>query len=131
MSHPILFFDGDCGLCDGFVSYVMERDRGELFRYATLQGQAAAERGLAMQDWRDSSFVLEDSGVLHEASDAVLRVLMMLGGGWRPLAWIGLRLPRILREPAYRFVARRRYSWFGKRETCRIPTPEERARFLD
>ena len=131
MSHPILFFDGVCGLCDGFVSYIIERDQADSFRFATLQGRAAAERGLAMQDWRESSFVLEEDGVRYEASDAVLRVLIMLGGGWRLLAWVLLRIPRSFREVAYRFVARRRYGWFGVREACRLPTPDERARFLD
>ena len=131
MSQPILFFDGDCGLCDGFVSYVMERDQEGLFLFATLQGQAAAERGLTMQDWRESSFVLEDAGVRYEASDALLRALMKLGGGWRRLAQVGLWIPQRVRHPVYRFVARRRYGWFGKRETCRLPTPDERARFLD
>ncbi len=129
--HPILFFDGVCAVCDGFVDWVIERDAAARFRFAPLQGKAAADRGLAMDDWREASFVLEAGGERHGASDAVLRVLLMLGGAWLPVARLALWIPHAIRDRAYRFVARRRYGWFGQKEACRIPTPDERARFLD
>lgn len=127
----ILFFDGVCGFCNGFVDYIATRDPEFRFRFAPLQGKAAAERGLTITDWREASFVLEEAGVRSEASDAVLRVLVLLGGGWSVLARVGSWLPLALRDPAYRFFARRRYGWFGEKEVCRIPSAEERGRFLD
>ncbi len=127
----ILFFDGVCGVCNGFVDYVALRDPEARFRFAPLQGKAAAERGLAMQDWREASFVLEEAGVRSEASDAVLRVLVLLEGAWSAPARLALHLPRSFRDALYRYFARRRYGWFGQREACRIPTAEERGRFLD
>ena len=75
------------------------------------------------------SILLRDRDGLHRKSDAVLRILVGLGGPWRLLGLLRL-VPRPLRDIAYDFIARNRYRWFGKRDTCRMPTPEERERFL-
>lgn len=128
---PILFFDGVCGLCNGFIDYILARDGCEALCFAPLQGKAAAARGLAMNDWREASFVLEEGGQRRVGADAVLRVLVLLGGGWRGFARVAGVVPASLRDRLYRGFARRRYGWFGAKEACRIPTPAERARFLD
>jgi predicted DCC family thiol-disulfide oxidoreductase YuxK len=138
--HPIVFFDGVCALCNGFVDYVMARDRRGRFRIAALQGETAREKGaLEAQppprrdagDEADAlrSLLLWDAGRWHRKSDAALRILAGLGGAWglaRVLIWV----PRFARDAVYDFVARNRYRWFGKKESCRMPTIAERERFL-
>ncbi len=76
------------------------------------------------------SFVLVEEGRAYRESTAALRVARRLRGLW-PLCYAAILLPRFLRDPIYRFIARNRYRWFGKKDTCMIPTPELRARFLD
>lgn len=135
---PIIFFDGVCGLCDRFVDFVIARDRKGVFRFAPLQGETAAARFGSQGPQRSqgshstdapSTVLLAEGPVLKARSDATLRILARLGGPWR-LAGLLLLIPRTLRDGAYDFVAARRYRWFGKKESCRMPTPEERGRFL-
>ena len=76
------------------------------------------------------SFVLVEGDRAYRESTAALRVARRLGGGW-PLFYAAIILPRFLRDPIYKFIARNRYRWFGKKDTCMIPTPELKARFLD
>ncbi len=131
MEGPIIFFDGHCALCNGFVDFIQSRDRRGQFHYAPLQGATYAARvGISDggNDWM-RSIVLSDSLGLHRKSDAVLRVLSGLGGLWRCLGVLRA-CPRPLRDLAYDFIARNRYRWFGKRETCRLPSQSEANRFL-
>ncbi len=107
----------------------MKRDAEQVFSFASLQGQTARQQLPATaSDLR--SVVLWTQGQMFERSDAVLMVLQQLGGPWTLMGalWV---LPRWLRDAVYFLVAKNRYRVFGKRETCRLPTPEERARFLD
>lgn len=154
-SHPILFFDGVCGLCNRFVDLMLRADRQDRFRYAPLQGETA-RRMLGVDDEAgdqgdgagplDSSeagaprsgyprtddpqsFVFLENNRRFEQSNAVLHALGRLGGPWRLTALLYV-FPRPLRDLIYRFVARNRYRWFGKSDECRLPTPEERDRFL-
>jgi predicted DCC family thiol-disulfide oxidoreductase YuxK len=139
---PIVFFDGVCGLCNGFVDFTMARDPAARFRFATLQGETAAAllREQALAAGPDSgaadsqqnplrSVLLWENGILYRRSDAALRVIARLGGIWRLAAPLRL-IPRFVRDLVYDFIARNRYSWFGKRDACRMPTPAERERFL-
>ncbi len=136
---PVLYFDGVCGLCNGFVDFMMARDKRDLFRFATLQGKAgeaairdfaAATGKQAQEEGELRSFLLRQGKTLHWKSDAVLLSLQNLGGPWRAVGLLRI-LPAGLRNLFYDFVAKHRYGWFGKKETCRLPTPAERARFLD
>jgi predicted DCC family thiol-disulfide oxidoreductase YuxK len=138
--HPVLFFDGVCALCNGFVDYVMARDRRGYYRIAALQGETAAAMGamaaqpparLVAEGSSDPlrSLLLWDDGRWFRKSDAALRVAAGLGGAWR-LAGVLLWVPRVVRDAVYDFIARNRYRWFGKREACRMPTQAERERFL-
>lgn len=128
---PILFFDGNCGLCQGSVQFMLNRDRRGRIRYAPLQGTTAA-RIVERADREDlSSMVVSINGQLYRHSTAVLLLLRELGGVWSILATLGLLIPRPLRDFCYRLVARNRYRLFGTVEACRIPKPGERARFLD
>lgn len=125
----IVFFDGVCGLCNRFVDRLLAVDTDGVLRFAPLQGTTAQDRlpaGLA--DELNTVVYLRD-GVVLTRSDAALRILMDLGG-WLKLHGAWFIVPRSLRDYVYDWIARNRYRWFGKHETCRLPTPEERTRFL-
>lgn len=129
--HPVILFDGVCNLCNASVDLVMRNDSDAVFRFASLQSDVA-ERILEPYG-RDpnllGSIILVDDGVYRE-SDAVLRIARRMDGAW-PLIYVFIIVPRFIRDPVYRWIARNRYRWFGKRDTCRLPTPEERDRFLE
>ena len=129
-SSPVIYFDGYCGLCNGFVDFVLARDQARRFRFAPLQGTSATARFGDPGDVDPATIVLEDGGVVYERSTAALRIISQLGGAWSLVAVFRL-VPRFIRDAVYDWVARNRYGWFGKRDTCRLPSPEERAVFLD
>jgi predicted DCC family thiol-disulfide oxidoreductase YuxK len=128
--ETVIFFDGVCGLCNRFIDFVISHDRAAIFHFAPLQGQTARER-LPEADVRDvNTMVLwEEQGVLRK-STAAARILVRLGGVWRVIGTALLLVPRPLRDAGYSLVARYRYAIFGKKDSCRMPTPAERARFL-
>ena len=127
---PVIFFDGVCGLCNAWVDFVIVRDRRRLFRFAALQGETARDRlHLSPGDLLDSVVLADETGV-YQKSDAVWRILRSLGGVWSVSGFCLRLLPRPIRNWGYDFVARRRYKWFGRKETCRMPSPGERERFL-
>ena len=125
----IIFFDGVCLLCNGFVDFLLARDHQVLFHFSPLQGERAKE--LLPVELREelSSVVLWQDGKVFTKSDAVVKILEQLGSLWLPakLSWV---FPRVFRDSVYSLVATRRYAWFGKRESCRMPSPEEKKRFL-
>jgi predicted DCC family thiol-disulfide oxidoreductase YuxK len=126
----IVFFDGVCNLCNGFVDFLVRRDRWRTLRFASLQGKTSLEL-LGPEAGRElASVVLYQDGEVLKESDAALRILELLGGPWRAVALFRI-FPRFLRDWLYRLIARNRYRLFGKRETCRLPSPDERALFLD
>lgn len=128
--HPILFFDGVCGLCNAFVDFVVARDRDRVFRFSPLQGELA-KKALAPELTKNlNSVVLKDGERVWTKSDAALRVFKKLGGGWSVLGSFGW-MPKVIRDSAYDLVAKNRYRLFGKKETCRIPSSEERSLFVD
>jgi predicted DCC family thiol-disulfide oxidoreductase YuxK len=127
-NSDIVFFDGVCNLCNAFVDFVIRRNSS--LRFSSLQGKAAAQM-LAPQLVRDlPSVVLKSGDQIFTESTAALKILIQLGGFW-PLMSVFLIVPSFLRDMIYRWIGRNRYSWFGKRETCRLPSADERARFLD
>jgi predicted DCC family thiol-disulfide oxidoreductase YuxK len=130
IEHPILFFDGLCGLCNSSVDFVMKRDTRDVFRYAPLQGETAAEH-LSDSDRQDlDSVVLKTRQGLYRHTSAVVRILWKLPGIWPVVGTLLWLIPRPLRNLGYRIVAKNRYRIFGKKETCRLPTPEEIGRLL-
>lgn len=128
--RAILFFDGVCGLCNRSVDFALARDRRQRLLFAPLQGETARER-LDQSDVESlSTVILADARGVHRRSSAVVRVLWLLGGGWRIAGTLLWLVPKPLRNLGYKLVARYRYRWFGRKETCRMPTPDERSRFL-
>ena len=134
-ASPVLFFDGVCGLCNASVDWVLLRDKKESFRFSPLQGKAAAQLLPESDRLELSSIVLFDPGrqppLLARKSEAVREILTRLGGQWRFLSIVMALVPLSLRDLVYDLVAQLRYRIWGKRDTCRIPTPAERRRFLD
>ena len=128
---PILFFYGVCGLCNHSVDFVLRHDRRGTILFAPLQGQTAAQR-LPEADIRDlNSVVFQVRGQTRRQSTAIVGLLSEMGGVWSLLGLLLWLVPSPLRNVGYRIVARFRYRIFGQKETCRIPKPEERARFLE
>jgi predicted DCC family thiol-disulfide oxidoreductase YuxK len=128
----LVLFDGVCNLCNGVVQFVIAHDPHGRFQFGALQSAAARrviERHGAPDPLPDAIVLVED-GRLYTRSTAALRIARRLTFPW-PLAALFLAVPRPLRDWAYAVVAGRRYRWFGRRETCMVPTPELRARFIE
>jgi predicted DCC family thiol-disulfide oxidoreductase YuxK len=125
---PILFFDGTCGLCNRTVNLLLRLDRRRKLRYATLQGNTARQM-LGDRDPLPDAIVLLDERGQHTHSTAVLRAISTLGGLWKVAAVLQI-VPRPWRDRIYSAIARRRYAWFGKRDSCRLPQADERTWFL-
>lgn len=128
--HAILLYDGLCGFCDGTVQFILRHDRRGSMRFATLQGELgqqvlAREPSLQGVD----SLVLLEGERVHVKSEAALRIARYLGGAWT-LARVLRIVPRALRDWGYDLFARHRYRLFGRHDSCPIPSPEVRARFL-
>jgi predicted DCC family thiol-disulfide oxidoreductase YuxK len=127
----ILLFDGVCNLCVGVVNFTIKRDSEEKFKFAALQsesGQALLKKyNLPTNDFDSFVFIKGEKYFLK--SSAALNVLKELGGVWK-LFYLFIILPAPLRDFIYNIVARRRYSIFGKRDSCIVPTPAVKRRFL-
>lgn len=131
-AYPTLLFDGVCNLCNGSVQAVIRLDKAHQFRFASLQsdfGQGMLDHYGLSRDDIDSVILIDERGA-HVKSEAALRVFGHLKGGYRLVALLRI-IPRSIRDAIYDWVARNRYEWFGKQETCMIPTPELKDRFLD
>ena len=131
MSFPILLFDGECNLCNGAVQFVLTHEQDNRIRFASLQsatGQQLLEQfGLPTRTYE--SFVLVDGDRFFTESTAALRVTRYLKGGWKWL-YAFIVVPKPIRDWVYRLVARNRYRWFGRQDSCWLPTPEFSERFL-
>lgn len=131
-SSPVVLFDGLCNLCNAWVDFVLRHDGGAGIRFAALQSEVAKrilEDNGCPEVPGDTVVLLDDAGVWTE-SGAALRILRMLRFPYRLLHALVV-VPRPIRDRGYRWVARHRYRWFGKRDVCRVPTPDERERFLE
>lgn len=129
-SYSIVFFDGHCHLCNGWVNFLLRRKNKNRFRFAPLQGSAAREILNLPAGQIPETILYFRQKRLHQQSDAVLHIFHDLGGAWK-LMWFFAIIPGFIRNYFYRIIARNRYRWFGKAETCRMPEPGERALFLD
>jgi predicted DCC family thiol-disulfide oxidoreductase YuxK len=138
MPHPILLYDGVCGLCNRFVQFTLRRDRNATFRFAWLQSPLAARtlsRHNANPTDLDTVYVVVNPELPDEyllsRSRAILFVLKKLGGVWRPAAFLLQLIPNPLRDAIYATVVRHRYRIFGRSETCTLPGNADQTRFLD
>ncbi|MGB1121812.1 MAG: thiol-disulfide oxidoreductase DCC family protein [Saprospiraceae bacterium] len=127
--HPIILFDGVCNLCNGAVQFIIERDKKRQFRFASLQsdfGQQYQQQVGAAVD----SILLVKNDKIYQKSSAALRIARHLDGLW-PLLFLFIIVPPFIRNSIYDWIARNRYRWFGKQDSCWLPTPDLKALFLD
>lgn len=133
----LILYDGVCGLCNRLNQFILKRDAADRFLFAPLQGALAREvLGHHGRDADDLStvYVIADYGARTERAlskgRAIVHVLRSLGGVWK-VAWVLEAVPTAVVDAMYAFVARRRYRWFGRYETCALAPPKHRAKFLD
>ena len=129
--EPLWLFDGVCNLCSGSVQAVLAIDREGLIRFTPIQSVYGRKLALAhgIDPDQPTSFLFLDGGQALEKSAAILALLRRLGAPWSWLAIVGV-LPEASRDSAYDWLAANRYRLMGKRSTCMMPTPEQRARFI-
>lgn len=126
-NQKIILFDGVCNLCNDAVNFVIKRDKKNLFKFATLQSEHAQDFG--MDPTKMDSIILVDGEKQYSKSSAALHIAKHLSGGY-PLLYAFMILPRFIRDWVYDYIAKNRYKWFGKKESCMIPTPELQEKFL-
>jgi len=126
----IVLFDGVCNFCNGAVNFIIRHDQDGKFKFAPLQSQVGEEikAKFGIGDDIDSIVIIEDDQAFIR-SDAALRIARGLGGIWS-IGYAFIIVPRVIRDWFYKLFARYRYSLFGKKEVCMVPTPELRERFL-
>jgi predicted DCC family thiol-disulfide oxidoreductase YuxK len=127
----IILFDGVCNLCNNSVNFIIDRDKKNVFQFAALQSEAGKK--LLLQHHlpadKSDSIVLIKNGKAYQRSAAALEIARHLQGFWSSL-YIFKLIPGFISDVFYNFIAKNRYRFFGKQETCRIPTPELKAKFL-
>lgn len=129
--QPLILFDGVCNLCTHSVQFVIQRDAKQQFRFASIQsdlGQKVLQQ-YGLSTTKINTVVLLNNNQIYTHSTAALHIAQQLGGLWQ-LASLALWVPAPLRDAVYTFIAQNRYRWFGKQESCWLPTPELKNRFL-
>jgi predicted DCC family thiol-disulfide oxidoreductase YuxK len=131
-SYIVVLFDGVCNLCNGAVQFLIRRDHKGVFRFASLQSEHAQAllKGYQLKSGQFDSIVVVKAGRIYERSDAVMILANALGFPWK-LMVVGKVLPRFLRDGLYNFISRNRYRIFGRRESCMIPDPAHKGKFLE
>lgn len=131
-NRDVLLFDGVCNLCNGAVNFIIDHDPKGHFGFAALQSdfgqQKLKELGYDQQEF--DSLVLLTDGKVYKKSSAALRIAKKLNGLY-PLLFVFIIIPPFIRHAVYDVIAKNRYKWWGKRDSCRMPTPELKARFVD
>ncbi|WP_269222862.1 thiol-disulfide oxidoreductase DCC family protein [Flavobacterium sp. IMCC34518] len=133
LHKKIILFDGVCNLCNSAVQFIIKHDKKDVFRFVPLQ----SDLGLDILKYIGIDFTKIDSIVLYEPgvayyykSDAALQIAKSLNGLYS-FGIIFKIIPNGIRNQLYDYIARNRYNWFGKKESCMIPTPELKIKFLE
>ncbi|MFD2826565.1 thiol-disulfide oxidoreductase DCC family protein [Leeuwenhoekiella polynyae] len=132
METKIILFDGVCNLCNGAINFIIKHDPKALFKFASLQGETGQRllQKHQINSAETDSIVLIEGDTVSVKSSAALRIAKYLNKGY-PLLFGFMIVPKFIRNAVYDYIARNRYKWFGKKESCMIPTPELKSRFLD
>ncbi len=130
--HPnLILFDGVCNFCNFWVNFIIDRDSKAFFKFTALQSDTARQilKSNKIDAMKIDSIVLVINGKIFFKSSAAFQIARKLDGFWK-LLYIFIIIPPFMRDRIYDFIASNRYKWFGKRETCRIPTDDEKHRFI-
>jgi predicted DCC family thiol-disulfide oxidoreductase YuxK len=130
--QPVLLFDGICNLCNSSVQFILKHEKNSELKFAALQSQFGQEllSQYKLTSPKMNSVILVSDGKVYLASDAVIRVCRFLKFPWN-LGSVLIVIPRPLRDFFYKKIAKNRYRWFGKKESCMVPSPGRRSRFLE
>lgn len=129
-SKPIIFFDGFCHFCNRSVQFVMKHDKQHIFLFAPLQGETALQMGLIENEMSFNSIVLWYNGEFYYRSTAVIEIARLLAGVFKIVATVSSVVPIPIRDWIYNIIAKNRYAWWGRRDTCFIPTESQKKQFL-
>ena len=134
ISNPIVFFDGVCNLCNGAVQFIIRKDPEGYFKFSSLQSSIAADllakAGHPIKSDRMDSIILLENSRVYTRSDAVLQISKNLSGVWK-FFYGFIIIPRPVRNAIYDWVASNRYKWFGRKDSCMVPTGDLISRFLE
>lgn len=129
-TRNVIFFDGVCHLCNGFVDAIIRRDSRHILLFAPLQGKTARQL-LPPENLKNlDSVIYFEAGHIYHRSSAIIRIIARLDGAYK-LINLARLIPEKIRDRIYDWIATNRYLWFGKSEVCRIPTKDERSYLLD
>ena len=131
-NNKIILFDGVCNLCNSSVQYVIRRDKSNAYRFAALQSEIGKklveQRGIDTSQI-DSIILIEPGVAYYTKSTAALKIAQSFGGVWQ-LTSVFEWIPEKIRDWVYDYIAKNRYKWYGKKEVCMVPSPENNERFL-
>ena len=130
-NKSIILFDGVCNLCNSSVNFIIKHDKKKHFLFASLQSDAAKEILLhhSLNKIIFDSIILIEDTIIYEKSTAVLKITKKLNNGFQ-LLYIFILIPKILRDKIYDYIAKNRYKWYGKKNTCMLPSKDLKSRFL-
>jgi predicted DCC family thiol-disulfide oxidoreductase YuxK len=131
-SKKIILFDGVCNLCDFAVQFVIEHDTKDMFRFVALQSELGQEilKHIGINPINIDSVILYEPGIAYYyKSSAAIEIAKSLGGFWH-FGTVFKIIPAGIRNQLYDYIAKNRYKWYGKKETCWIPTEELKSKFL-
>jgi len=129
--HTLILFDGICNFCNGSVNFIINRDRNDSFRFIPIQSDAGKNlcKQLGVNPLENDTFIVYKGGKVYTRSTAALRIVKKLSGLW-PALYVFYFVPKFIRDSAYHLIAKNRYKWFGKKNSCMVPTPELREKFI-
>ena len=132
--RKIIFFDGECNLCNSFISYVINRDSNKSLYFCTLQSNLAKtllnEYDSIILETNFSTIYYYSNNKLYSKSSAILHIFLELSILHKIIAKIALIIPKLIRDFIYTLISKNRYRLFGKKETCRLPTEDEKKQFI-
>lgn len=128
---PVVLFDGVCNFCNYWVNFAIKRDKKNKLKFTPIQGETAKKilPQYSINTNSLSSVIFIEKGKAYTQSSATLQICKHLNGGWK-LFYALFIVPKFIRDFFYNIIARNRYKWFGKKESCMIPIPELKERFL-
>ncbi len=129
--HAIVLFDGVCNFCNDRINFIIRHDKKDYFRFTALQSDIGKKilEGNKIALPNLDTFILVENSKTHNRTSAALRIVKHLNGLW-PMLFVLIVVPPFIRDIVYKVIAKNRYKWWGKKESCMIPTAEIRAKFL-